>query len=126
MTARVYKGRKAHKSGHLSEYVALIHLMLTGHHILGFRLKAQSAEIDILAVKGKRLCLIEVKQRRTIEEALEAVSPEQQNRLWQAGLRLQAQRPNLRSFDLGLDLYVLAPGRLPRHIKNAFEGGNGR
>jgi putative endonuclease len=123
MNRRMDRGRKAHKDGHLSEYVALIHLMLTGHRILGFRLKTPSAEIDILAVKGKRLSLIEVKQRRTIEEALEAVSPEQQNRLWQAGLRLQAQRPNLKGHELALDLYVLAPGQWPRHVRNAFEGG---
>ena len=122
MNRRIVRGQQAHKRGHFSEYIALIHLMLTGHRILGFRLKTPAGEIDILALKRRRLIMVEVKQRRTVEEALEAVGPIQRERLWQAGLRLQAQRPALKGFDLGLDLYVIAPGKWPRHVVNAFEG----
>jgi putative endonuclease len=119
---RALRGQKAHRRGHLSEYIALIHLMLTGHRILGFRLKTPQGEIDILALKGKRLSVVEVKQRRTRLEALEAVSFVQRERLWQAGLKLQAQRPNLSAYELGLDLYAIAPGTWPKLIRNAFEG----
>jgi putative endonuclease len=125
MNRRAIRGQKAHKRGHLSEYIALIHLMLTGHRILGFRLKTPQGEIDILALRAKRLIVVEVKQRRTILEALEAVSAIQRERLWQAGLKLQAQRPNLSAFELGIDLYVIAPGKWPRHVRNAFEGADG-
>ncbi|MDI7775984.1 YraN family protein [Asticcacaulis sp. EMRT-3] len=122
---RQARGRKAHKSGHLAEYVALIHLLLKGYRILGFRLKTPQGEIDLLAQKGRRLCVVEVKQRRSHEEALETVSFIQQERLWQAGLTLQAKRPRLQHLDLNIDLYTLAPGHWPRHLRNAFEKPDG-
>ena len=64
---------------------------------------------------------VEVKSRRTPEEAFETVSAVQQARLWQAGLALQAQKPALQKLDLNVDLYILAPGRWPHHRINAFE-----
>ncbi len=121
MTSRSERGARAHKSGHLAEYIALIHLMLKGYRILGFRLKLPQGEIDILAHKGRRLAMVEVKQRRTHDEAIVSVSPTQQQRLWQAGLYLQSRTPRLKAFDLHIDLYTLAPGQWPRHQINAFE-----
>jgi putative endonuclease len=118
---RASRGAKAHKRGHLAEYIALVHLMLKGYRILGFRLKMPQGEIDILAQKGKRLHLVEVKQRRSHEEASETVSSIQQERLWQAGLALQEKKPRLRKLDLVIDLYIVAPGRWPQHRINAFE-----
>ncbi len=118
---RSERGRRAHRSGHWAEYIALVHLMLKGYRILGFRLKLPQGEIDILAQRGKRLAVVEVKQRRTHDEAGESVSDEQQDRLWQSAMALQNRHPQLRALDLGFDLYTLAPGRWPRHRRNAFE-----
>ena len=121
MADRAARGLKAFKRGHLAEYVALIHLMLKGYRILGFRLKTPQGEIDILAQKGRRLAVVEVKQRRRREEAFETVSYVQQDRLWQAGLSLQARRPRLARLDLNIDLYIVASGQWPEHRINAFE-----
>ena len=121
MANRALRGANAHKSGHLAEYIALVHLMLKGYRILGFRLKMPQGEIDILAQKGKQLHLVEVKQRRSHEEAIETVSSFQQERLWQAGMALQEKKPRLRKLDLVIDLYTIAPGQWPRHQINAFE-----
>ncbi len=118
---RSQRGRKARQAGHWAEYVALVHLMLKGYRILGFRLKLPQGEIDLLAQRGRRLAVVEVKQRRTHEEAWDSVSAEQQERLWQSALTLQAGRPQLRRLDLGIDLYTIAPGRWPQHRLNAFE-----
>jgi len=120
VTDRSVTGRRAHRRGHLSEYIALIHLMLKGYRILGFRLKTPEAEIDILALKGTRLAVIEVKQRRTVLEALHATGPVQQARLRQAARKLIARRTALRKFDLELDLYVVSTRGWPRHIRNIF------
>ena len=114
-------GRRARSSGRLAEYVALIHLLLKGYRILGFRLKLPQGEIDILATRGQRLAMVEVKSRLTLEAALESVSDDQQHRLWQAGLALQARRKALAALDLNIDLYTLAPRRWPVHAINAFE-----
>lgn len=118
---RVETGRKARQSGRLAEYVALVHLLLKGYRILGFRLKLPQGEIDILAQKGRRLAMVEVKSRLTLEDARESVSEVQQYRLWQAGLALQTKRKALQALDLNIDLYTIAPGRWPLHAINAFE-----
>ena len=119
--SRAERGRKARTSGHWAEYVALVHLMLKGYRILGFRLKLPQGEIDILAQRGRRLAVVEVKQRRSHDEASESVSEDQQERLWQSALTLQSSQPRLKALDLSLDLYTLAPGRWPQHRINAFE-----
>ena len=119
--ARSARGKKARVRGRRLEYVALIHLMLKGYRILGFRLAMPQGEIDILAQKGKRLAVVEVKARMDIDAAMTAVSAIQQDRLWQAGLALQETRPQLAALDLNIDLYTLCPGQWPRHTKNAFE-----
>lgn len=121
---RASTGSKARRRGHLLEYVALLHLMLKGYRILGFRLKTPCGEIDILAVKARRLAIVEVKSRMTPEAAIESVSATQQHRLWQAGLALQAKKPHLARLDLNIDLYTLTPGSWPRHIVNAFEASD--
>jgi putative endonuclease len=121
MNERIERGREAHRRGHLAEYVALVHLMLKGYRILGFRLKTPQGEIDLLAQKGRRLAIVEIKSRTTLEEAVESVLPLQQERLWQAGLALQARRPKLAALDLNIDLYAIVPGQLPIHARNAFE-----
>ena len=118
---RAERGRRAHRAGHWAEYIALVHLMLKGYRILGFRLKLPQGEIDILAQRGRRLAVVEVKRRRTHEEAWESVSSDQQERLWQSALSLQDGRPQLKRLDLGIDLYTIAPGRWPQHRLNAFE-----
>lgn len=118
---RSTRGRKAREKGRLIEYVALVHLMLKGYRILGFRLKIPQGEIDILAQKGNRLAVVEVKSRTAHDIALESVSIVQQERLWQAGMAVQARKGQLAKLDLSVDLYTFAPGKWPRHILNAFE-----
>lgn len=111
----------ARRRGRMLEYVALVHLMLKGYRILGFRLALPQGEIDILAQKGKRLAVVEVKSRIDADAALTAVTPIQQDRLWEAGLALQEARPQLAALDLNIDLYTLSPGQWPRHTRCAFE-----
>lgn len=117
---RSEKGRRAHALGHRLEYIALIHFLLKGYRILGFRLKTPEAEIDLLVLKGKRLAMVEVKSRQTLEEALLSVSEVQRQRLWQAGQKLMARRPKWQAYQLELDLYLMAKGHWPQHIKSAF------
>ena len=65
---------QAERRGRRSENLAAWLLMLKGYRILGFRLKTPQAEIDLLAKRGDVLAVVEVKQRATLEAALEAVT----------------------------------------------------
>lgn len=108
-------GGQAFRAGHSAEWIAAVWLIVKGYRILGFRLKAPGAEIDILAQKGSVLAVVEVKRRRTTEQAQQALSPGQRERLRLAGERLLRQRPGLKGLRLRLDMVMLVSGRFPRH-----------
>jgi putative endonuclease len=118
--ARRIRGTAARLSGRKAELWAAALLMLKGYRILGFRLRTTAGEIDLVALRGKTLAIVEVKQRATIEAALEAVGYTQRERLRRAGRSLAARRRGLADAFVRLDLIALAPGRLPRHIVDAW------
>lgn len=115
---RVALGGKSRRQGHRSEWLAAAWLMLKGYQLLGFRLKTRSGEIDILARRGRVLAVVEVKRRATTEQALQALSAEQHDRLLSAGRAVLRQRPSLAGHQLRIDVVALAPGRIPRHRRN--------
>ena len=119
---RSVRGAAARLSGRRGEVLAAIWLMAKGYRILGFRLKTPQAEIDLLAVRGKILAVIEVKRRTSLLAALETVTFDQRERLRRAGANLAARRPSLQGASVRLDLMALAPGKLPRHIPDAWRG----
>ena len=120
--ARQARGAAARKAGRRAEWLAALVLILKGYRILGFRLKTPQGEIDLLALKGEVLAVVEVKQRADLQTALECVSPEQRDRLRRAGLALAARRRALKGLTVRLDMVALAPGSLPRHIVDAWSG----
>lgn len=123
MTAvRARRGTAARLSGRRGEVLAAVWLMAKGYRILGFRLKTPQAEIDLLAIRGRTLAVVEVKRRADLLTALEAVSFDQRERLRRAGLSVAARRPALAGASVRLDLMALAPGRLPMHIPDAWKG----
>lgn len=119
---RSARGKAARISGRRGEVLAAIWLLAKGYRILGFRLKTPQAEIDILALRGKVLAVIEVKRRTSLLAALETVTFDQRDRLRRAGANLAARRPALAGASVRLDLIALAPGKLPRHIPDAWKG----
>ncbi len=123
MSLRSARGAAARRSGRRAEVWAAAWLMVKGYRILGFRLKTPQAEIDLLAQRGSVLAVVEVKRRANLETALEAVSGDQRARLRRAGASLAARRRGLQALTVRLDLCALAPGRLPRHVPDAWKGG---
>jgi putative endonuclease len=90
---RQARGRAGREAGRRSEVLAALWLMTRGYRILGFRLKTRQAEIDLLALRGKVLAVVEIKPRTSLLAALETVTLEQRQRLRRAGLALAAGRP---------------------------------
>ena len=54
---------------------------------------------------------------------METVSFDQRERLRRAGAAVAAGRPALAGATVRLDLIAPAPGKLPRHIPDAWNGG---
>lgn len=120
--ARRARGAAARLAGRRAEAIAAVWLMLKGYRILGFRLRTPQGEIDLLAQRGKVLAIVEVKRRATLETALETVTEMQRERLRRAGRAIAARRPSLQNLSIRLDLIALAPGKLPIHTPDAWEG----
>ena len=118
--ARRARGLRARNTGRRAEWLAAFWLMAKGYRVLGLRLKTPFGEIDLLAQRGAVLAVVEVKRRRTLEEALAAVGALQRERLARAGANLAARRSGAGTMAVRLDLIALAPGRWPRHIPAAW------
>ena len=121
-SVRSARGAAARRSGRRGEVLAAAWLMLKGYRILGFRLRTAIGEIDLLAYRRGVLAVVEVKRRTGLIEALEAVTPQQRERLRRAGAAIAARRPTLAGASVRLDLLALAPGKLPRHRPDAWNG----
>lgn len=119
-SARSQRGAQARLSGRRGEVWAALWLMCKGYRILGFRLRTPQGEIDLLALRGRVVAVVEVKRRASLDLALAAVGPDQRMRLRRAARAICAHRPDLREAAVRLDLLALAPGRFPRHIADAW------
>jgi len=120
---RIERGVRARLDGRRAEWVAALLMMGKGYRILGMRLRTPQGEVDLAVVRGAVLAIVEVKRRRSLEEALLAVSPSQRERLRRAGLALAARLGRNKPAVVRLDLVALAPGRWPRHIADAWSEG---
>ena len=119
---RSARGAAARRSGRRGEVLAALWLMLKGYRILGFRLRTPQGEIDLLAYRRGVLAVVEVKRRGGLIEELEAVTPQQRERLRRAGSAIAARRPALAGASVRLGLLALAPGKLPTHHPDAWNG----
>jgi putative endonuclease len=113
--------RKRERGGRLAELAAAALLLLKGYRILARRHRSQFGEIDLIAVRGRRLAFVEVKRRRTIDVAQAATTSRQADRIAQAAEQWVWRHPAFRQHEIGLDVVLLAPGRLPRHQPNALQ-----
>ena len=117
-----HRKKRAHRYGLWAENLVACWLFLSGYQILARRLRTPVAEIDILArhrfVDRSCVILVEVKYRRRLEDALEALRPKQKQRLMRAGLWLQSSGYMKKGDSLRWDYIAFAWGRWPRHIRN--------
>ena len=114
-------GRKAaERRGHRAELLAALWLNLKGYRVLERRYQTGVGEIDIVAVRGRRLAFVEVKLRASAEDAAWSVTPRQQARVARAAEHWLARKPAFQAHDIGLDVVLVAPWTRPRHLRDAF------
>jgi putative endonuclease len=113
--------RAAWRRGHVAELLCRWHLRLRGYRVLAQRYRVPVGEIDLIVRRGRVLAAIEVKARSELAAAGEAITPRQRRRIVRALHHFLASRPDLAGLALRLDVMLVAPGRLPRHIPNAWQ-----
>ncbi len=116
--------RKAYRRGHSSELLAAAALVLKGFRIVARRYRTKLGEIDLIARRGNLVLIVEVKARKTLMEAMEAIVYESERRIeGAADLWLSRQRDHAK-ISMRFDMVAVLPWRWPVHVENIFHGRN--
>lgn len=110
-----------YRRGRFSELVAAALLLAKGYRILDRRCRTPYGELDLIAVRGRRLAFVEVKRRATRLDAEAALTPYQARRIVRAAAYWVSRHPRYRDHDRGLDAILVVPGRLPSHLPDALQ-----
>ena len=113
-TAAEARGRRAERS-------AAWYLRLKGWRIVGTRVRTPVGEIDIVARRFRTTAFVEVKTRGTLAELDYAVDKHRLRRVAAAASALAA-RHAFPGGDIRIDVILVAPGRMPKHLSNVWEG----
>ena len=112
--------RLAWLRGRSAERRAAWFLRLKGFRILEVDYRTPVGEIDLVARRLGLLALVEVKARPTLDQARYALTARQRQRIARAAELYLQRNPRLGKLDTRFDLVLIAPGRWPRHIANAW------
>ena len=113
----------AYERGLNAEALAESHLKAQGYAILAKRFKTKQGEIDILAAKDEFIVAVEVKARKTLEAALESVTPRSRKRIEQSLLVFIHDNPDYASAYLRFDIVAVIPPAKLHHEENAWQPG---
>lgn len=113
---------EAERQGRRAELLAVWWLRLAGWRILGQRLRVGAGEVDIVARRGKTVVFAEVKWRARSEDLAYAIDAYRLRRVARAA-EILASRYAKPDDTVRIDVILLAPGRWPRRITNAWQPG---
>jgi putative endonuclease len=112
---------EAFRLGLSAESRAAMFLVAKAYRIVARRWKTPFGEVDIVARRRRALVFVEVKARATIDAAAEAVTGRSKSRIVDAAEFWLAQHPDDVTAEIRFDVILVAPGKIPRHIANAFD-----
>lgn len=122
MTRTTSSRKRAERRGRFAETLAALMLMVKGYRIVAQRARTPFGEVDIAALKGDVLAIVEVKARKRSDDALYAITARSQKRIAQAGLAL-SQRLRLKGVRLRFDVISVSPREGVRHLRDAWRSG---
>ena len=111
----------AFKTGLSAESRAAAFLVAKGYRILARRFRTPVGEIDVIARRFNTVAFVEVKARATLDGAAESITERGKGRIIAAAEFWISRSPEFSECDFRLDAMLVAPGKIPKHIMNAFE-----
>ena len=114
------KRQQAEQRGRAGEARAALWLQARGWRILDRRRKTPLGEIDLVARRGRIVSFIEVKWRKSAAELDHAIDQYRLQRV-AAAVEAVAHEYARDGEDIRVDVILLAPRSLPRHIVNAWQ-----
>ena len=112
--------RRAWLRGRRGEGLAAWWLRLKGYQVLARNFRCGAGEIDLIARRGAILAMVEVKTRDDLSSASEALGARQRARIARAAEAFLQQRPGFARLSVRFDVILVAPGRFPRHLMDAW------
>lgn len=113
---------KAYRRGHRGEWLASLALMAKGYRIVARRYRTKIGEIDLIARRGDLVLIVEVKVRRTLIEAMEAIARTSERRIEAAAGLWLARQKDYGRLSVRFDMVAVLPWRWPVHVENVFYG----
>lgn len=111
--------QRAERGGRLAEALAAMLIRLKGFSIIARRFRAPAGEVDIIARRGRLLAFVEVKARRDLDAAVEAVTPHARRRIGAAAQSFLAKNQHLADYAVRYDIVAVAGWRI-RHLPDAW------
>ncbi len=115
------KRQAAEARGRRAERFAATWLRLKGWRILDTRVRTAVGEVDLVARRPGIVAFIEVKNRATAAELDHAIDDYRLRRV-AAAAEILAHRYMQDGDDVRIDVILLAPRTLPRHLVNVWHG----
>ncbi|MFZ5778809.1 MAG: YraN family protein [Pseudomonadota bacterium] len=114
----------AERLGHMAELRAVWRLRLAGYSVLARRYKTRLGEIDIVVRRGDVLAFVEVKARRDVRVAVDALGSRQFGRVARAASLFLARHPQYAAHSLRFDAVLVGGTFLarlwPRHLPDVW------
>jgi len=111
--------READSRGREGEAEAAMWLAQQGWRIIAERVKTKAGEIDLIARKPGLVAFVEVKWRARSAALADAIDERRLARVAKAA-EIVAHEYATDGEDIRIDVILLAPGRQPTHIENAW------
>ena len=111
----------AFRRGLSAESRAAMLLIAKGYRIAARRWKTPLGEIDIVARRRRALIFVEVKARVRVDDTAQAVTERGRRRIIAAAELWLAHHPDDAEREIRFDVILVAPGRIPQHIPDAFD-----
>lgn len=109
----------ADQRGREGEDEAARYLTDQGWEIIAKRVKTKQGEIDLIARQAGLVAFVEVKWRRRAADLATAIDERRLSRV-AAAVEVVAHLYTGAGEDIRIDVILLAPGSIPRHIANAW------
>ncbi len=114
--------KQAEQRGRRAETFAAWLLRFKGYTILEERKKTPHGEIDLVALKGNILAIVEVKQRPTFILAQQALHNADLSRIEEAAYFYQAKQTKWENKTIRFDAMFVMRGLRIKHVKDAWRG----
>jgi putative endonuclease len=111
----------AESRGRRAEHIAAWYLRIKGWRIVGTRVRTPVGEVDIVARRFRTTAFVEVKTRGTVADLDHAIDRHRLRRVAAAASALAA-RYAFPGGDIRIDVILIAPGRMPKHLTNVWDG----